>query len=166
MHSAGAAFTSHGKCAQLCGAKTNFLSQTGMCWIFFIQFYCAGSHTVGDALERRIMAGGLSVFIKPDGHFSFFLVISCGYQPSITPKKKRKHSFLHFYTIYSPWTGALSKFDPPSPSHPGVLYFHKAAVLGLYPTHQVNWPVTKHLSAQCRLDLKGGLCCFGCPNKI
>jgi hypothetical protein len=22
-----------------------FLIQTGMCWMFFIQFYCAGSHT-------------------------------------------------------------------------------------------------------------------------
>jgi hypothetical protein len=27
------------------GAKTIFLSQNGICWIFFIQFYCLGSHT-------------------------------------------------------------------------------------------------------------------------
>jgi hypothetical protein len=39
-------------------------------------------------------------------------------------KKKR-------YTIYSPWAGASWKFEPPSPSHPRVPYFHKAAVLGL-----------------------------------
>jgi hypothetical protein len=31
--------------AQLRGAKTIFLSQTGICWIFFIQFNCAWSHT-------------------------------------------------------------------------------------------------------------------------
>jgi len=30
---------------QLCAAKTIFLSQTGIDWVFFIQFYCAGSHT-------------------------------------------------------------------------------------------------------------------------
>ncbi len=32
--------------AHLCGAKTIFLSQTSTFWIFFIQFYCIGSHTV------------------------------------------------------------------------------------------------------------------------
>jgi len=31
--------------AQLCWAKTIFLSQTGIWWIFFIHLYCAGSHT-------------------------------------------------------------------------------------------------------------------------
>jgi hypothetical protein len=40
---------------QLCWAKTIFLSQAGMVWLFFIQIYCAGSHTehpAGDALSR------------------------------------------------------------------------------------------------------------------
>jgi hypothetical protein len=32
--------------AQLCGAKTIFLSQTSTFWIIFIQFYCIASHTV------------------------------------------------------------------------------------------------------------------------
>jgi len=36
--------------AQLCGAKTIFLSQTSISWIVFIQFYCAGS-PAGDALS-------------------------------------------------------------------------------------------------------------------
>jgi len=84
VHSAAAAFTSHGKCAQLCGAKTQFPEPNWHVLDFLHSILLCRSHTVGDALERRIMAGGLSVFIKPDGHFSFFLVISCGYQPSIT----------------------------------------------------------------------------------
>ncbi len=42
-----APLTSHGRqCDQLCGAKTNFLSQTGgIRCVFLIQFYCPGSHT-------------------------------------------------------------------------------------------------------------------------
>ncbi len=31
--------------AQLCRAKTIFLSQISIRWIFFIQIYCGGSHT-------------------------------------------------------------------------------------------------------------------------
>jgi len=30
---------------------------------------------------------------------------------------------------------------------------------------RINQLVSKHLSTQGRLDLKGGLCCFWCPNK-
>jgi hypothetical protein len=30
---------------------------------------------------------------------------------------------------------------------------------------KVDWSVIKYLSAQGRLDLRGGLCCFWCPNK-
>jgi hypothetical protein len=26
--------------------KTTFMTQIGVCWIFFIQFYSSGSHTV------------------------------------------------------------------------------------------------------------------------
>jgi hypothetical protein len=52
VHSAAAPFTSHGNVRkyarqppQVCWAKTNFLSETGIWWIFFIEFYCAGSHS-------------------------------------------------------------------------------------------------------------------------
>jgi len=45
VHSVAEPFTSHSFPGQLCWAKTIFLSQTGMCWISFVQFYCAGSHT-------------------------------------------------------------------------------------------------------------------------
>jgi hypothetical protein len=38
-------FTSQRQIGQLCWAKTNFLSQTGIFWLFFIQFYYAGSQT-------------------------------------------------------------------------------------------------------------------------
>jgi hypothetical protein len=33
------------QCAQLCGDKTVFVTQTCILWIFFIQFFCAGSHS-------------------------------------------------------------------------------------------------------------------------
>jgi hypothetical protein len=46
--------------------KTIFLSQTGICWVFFIQFNSARSHTyistVGDALRSVVKTGGS--FIK------------------------------------------------------------------------------------------------------
>jgi hypothetical protein len=38
VHGAVAALTSHGSLCHFADAKTNFLSQTGMRWIFFIQF--------------------------------------------------------------------------------------------------------------------------------
>jgi hypothetical protein len=45
VYSAAAPFHQPRQCVQLCEAKTIFLSQTGKSWIFFIQFYCARSHT-------------------------------------------------------------------------------------------------------------------------
>jgi hypothetical protein len=38
-------FTTHSKLCKLCRAKTIVLSQNGIFWLFFIQIYCAGSHT-------------------------------------------------------------------------------------------------------------------------
>ncbi len=47
-------FTSHRKLCNYAQPKPIFLSQTGTFWLFFIQFYCAGSHTehwcIADAL--------------------------------------------------------------------------------------------------------------------
>ncbi len=34
-----------------------------------------------------------------------------------------------------------------------------------FKSSRVNRPVTEHLSAQGRLDRRGGLCCFWCPNQ-
>ncbi len=40
---------------QLCEAKTIFLSQTSILWIFFINFYCARTSTRGDALSTLML---------------------------------------------------------------------------------------------------------------
>jgi hypothetical protein len=45
VHSSAALFTKQRRRAQLWGAKTTFLNQTVMLWIFFIDYCCAGSHT-------------------------------------------------------------------------------------------------------------------------
>jgi hypothetical protein len=54
VRGAAAAFTKHGSLCHF--SKTIFLSQTGMCWIFFMQFYCAESDTKH---QRRCSKQGL-----------------------------------------------------------------------------------------------------------
>jgi hypothetical protein len=43
------AFHQSPQAVYFCWTKTIFLSQTGVFWFFFIQFYCAGSHTKSSA---------------------------------------------------------------------------------------------------------------------
>jgi hypothetical protein len=45
VQSVGVPFTSQWQIGQLCWAKTIFQSQRGIFWLFFIQFYYAGSQT-------------------------------------------------------------------------------------------------------------------------
>jgi hypothetical protein len=45
VHSGAVPFTNRGNVPNFAEPKPFFLSQTGILWIFFIQFYCIGSHT-------------------------------------------------------------------------------------------------------------------------
>ncbi len=45
VHSAAAPLTSYGNMPNYAEPKPFLLSQTGILWIFFIQFFCIGSHT-------------------------------------------------------------------------------------------------------------------------
>ncbi len=128
--STAAPLTSHGKRAQLSGAKTNFLSQTGMCSIFFILFYCAGSHTVGDALRRRVMAGRFSVFIKPDRQFSFFSG-DILWVPSEYHMKKEKETLISTPSV-AHGQELYGNSSLPSPLAPGSHYF-------------LSWGLTQHI---------------------